>query len=217
MIELLPTQLGLHLNKLSNVQLRPVCIEAAHIYMDEEPTLRHEIGAMVGARLATIIEEMGFPVERMLFIDDYNASSQDLDIGAYRQLISEHGFASDTLVMESSLVEQADHVIALLEQQGMTEVTKQGATILKKNYKKDSTIVLKKSPDRGAIPACAALDAALYLRKYEQSGICITVLHEEWKGQQDGVKKVLQTLGANIPIFEVYYNDVGDVDVEFDY
>ena len=69
----------------------------------------------------------------------------------------------------------------------------------------------------GATSACAALDAALYIKKNEDAGICVTVLHTEWKGQQNAVKKVLSALGKDIPILEVYYTDEGEIEIEFDY
>lgn len=214
-------QLGLQswlINTVSAAKQRPVaCVEAGHIYTDETPSLSHEIGAMVGANFCTELERMGIVVQRMLFVDDYNATSNDLNLADYSSLLSKHGFAVDRTVMESTLREDAEKVIARLQASSMAELNRNGAVILKKNQKREKTIVLQKSSSTGGGPACAALDAALYLLKAREAGLCVTVLHQQWKDQQEGVKKVLKALGENVPILEVYYSDDGDIEVEFDY
>ncbi len=216
MIEQL-TQLNF-IKGLPNVGQTPtICVEAGHIYTDETPSLKHEIGAMVGAKVSSLLEEMGFSVQRMLFIDDYNAVSNDLDIGSYQSLLQGHGFAPEVTVMESSLTQNAQEIVETLEKQGLTEENRNGTVVLKKGHKREKDIVLKKSPGMGLVPSCAALDAALYLKKFETVGVCVTVLHQEWKGQQEGVKKVLNALGKSIPILEVYYTDDGDIEFDFDY
>lgn len=199
-------------------QKQVVCVEAGHIYTDETPSLTHEIGAMVGSEYCKALERIGIQVQKMLFIDDFNAKSQDLDIDSYTGILAKHGFMPDSIIMESSLFESAQDVISQLEAREMIDVNRHGAIILKKYDKKEKDIVLQKSPNMGGAPACAALDTALYLKKYEDSGICLTVLPTEWKGQQNGVKKVLKALGKKVPIIEVYYTDEGDIEVEdFDY
>jgi len=193
------------------------CVEAGHIYTDEMPSLSHEIGAIVGANVCTELEKMGIGVQRMLFVDDYNVASNDLNLTDYSNLLSQHGFTVDRTVMESTLIKDAKEVIVRLQMSSMTELSRNGAVVLKKNHKKEKEIVLKKSPGMGSVPACAALDAALYLIKAKEAGICVTVLHKEWKDQQEGVRRVLKALGENVSILEVYYSDDGEVEVVFDY
>ena len=158
------------------------------------------IGAIVGANVCIALENMGVLVQKMLFVDDYNAQSNTLDLENYQSRLSEHGFVADRLIMESSLISYAEKVIAELEQSSLTEISKYGAIILKKNNKKDKEIVLRKSPEMGAIPSCVALDTALYIKKQEEAGICVTVLISEWKSQQYAVKKVLKALRRDLPI-----------------
>lgn len=197
---------------------RPVvCVEAGHIYTDEVPTQSHETGASVGSKVSALLGEMGFDVQKMLFVDDYNAQSSDLDLGSYQDLISCHGFTPEVTVMESTLVQEAEEIVTSLQEQGLTEENRNGAVILKKSYKREKDIVLRKSPAMGFMSGCAALDAALYLRKSKTAELCVTVLHREWKDQQASVKKILKALGKEIPILEVYYNDEGDIEVDFDY
>lgn len=193
------------------------CVEAAHIYTDEQPGLEHQMSAVIGTNVSRILEEMGVDVNRMLFVDDFNADSKDLDIHEYESFITKHGFIPDVVVMETTLVEDAKEIVRVLEGLGLTEVNKNGATILKKKEKREKEVVLKKSPSLGSVPACSALDAALYIKKFEHSGVCVTVLHERWKNQQDSVKRVITALGMEIPVLDVYYSDTGDVSVDFDY
>ena len=218
MIELLQSQLGLIQSINVGKQRSIAWVEAGHIYADEIPSLSHEVGAIVGAKVSIALENMGILVKKMLFIDDYNAQSNTLDLENNQSLLSEHGFVADRLIMESSLVSDAEKVIAELEQGSLTEINKHGAVILKKNHKKDKEVVLRKSPEMGTTPACVALDTALYIKKQEEeAGICVTVLHSEWKSQQNAVKKVLKALGKDLPILEVYYTDEGDIEIDFEY
>lgn len=218
MIQRLETQLHFVPDRIAKMQDPVACVEAGHIYTDEIPSRRHEIGAIVGKNVSSVLEGMGIRVQRMLFVDDYNAQSQDLDISGYKSSISRHGFVPDQLIFESSLTKEAEKVIAALEEQNLTQADRNGTIILKKDRKGEQTVVLRKSPKKGATPACAALDAALYLKKSAQADMCVTVLHSEWKDQQDKVKKVLKALGKdNTPILEVYYTDDGEIEVDFDY
>lgn len=217
MIEQLTKHYNL-ISEMSKQRQRPVvCVEAGHIYTDEVPALKHEVGAIVGSKISKLLEGMGVQVQRMLFVDDYNVEHNSLDLDAYQSMLSKHGFTPDRLIMESLLLGDAEDVISALEQKSLTEKNKKGAVILKKNCKKENDIVLRKSPERGALPACAAIDTALYLKKHETAGICVTVLPVEWRGQQDGVRKVLYALGKDLPILEVYYSDDGEIEIEFDY
>jgi|SRR3989344_3949917 len=207
-----------HIQSLVSGMERPaVIVEAAHIYTDEEPTIKHAMGAEIGGKVASFFTQMGIDVQRMLFVDDFNAHNQDLDLPSYQRMISERGFSPDLLVMESTLEEEADSIVRSLQDNGHTEINKHGAVILKKPYKRAKEIVLKKSPGRGETAACAALDAALYIRKNERAGISVTILHEEWREQQEDVRRVLEALGVDIPVLEIYYDDEGEVEVEFDF
>lgn len=217
MIEKLQTQLNFIPALTSDKQKPVVCVEAGHIYTDESPTIRHEIGAIVGKNVSNILEGLGVQVQRMLFVDDYHPTTHSLDLDSYQKLLAERGFVADKVVMESSLNDAAEDVITLLQDKSLIDVKKNGAIILKKTHKKEKDIVLRKSPEMGGAPACAALDTALYLKKSESTGVCVTILHDEWKEQQSGVKKVLKALGKDIPILEVYYSDYGDIEVDFDY
>jgi len=198
-------------------QNRLVCVEAGHIYTDETPNELHEVGARVGANVCTVLENMGIKIQKMLFIDDYNAESHDLNIGDYQELLSKCGFSADKLVMESSLENDAIQIIDDLEKIFLIEENKNGSLILKKGHKREKEIVLRKSPSMGATPACVALDTALYLKKYEEAGLCVTILHSIWKDQQKGVQKVLKALGKELPILSIFYSEEGEIEVDFDF
>lgn len=217
MIEILQANLQAITGVYADKQRPKVCVEAAHIYTDEVPGFKHQLGAVIGANVCRILGGMGVDVQRMLFVDDFNAVSNDLSLSEYGEFIGEHGFTPDIVVMESTLVDDANRLIGQLEEAGLTERNRNGATVLKKNNKRDKDIVLVKSPIMGSIPACNALDAALYLRKFETAGVCVTILDKQWQDQQNSVKKVLKALGKDIPILEVYYLENGEIEVDFDY
>lgn len=217
MKEILQTNLQIILNASVDKHRPKFCVEAAHVYTDEVPGIKHQLGAVIGANVCQILQEMGVDVQRMLFVDDFNALSNDLSLEDYEGFIAKHGFAPDLVVMESTLINSANKLIEQLEESGLTEKNKNGATVLKKGNKKEKDIVLRKSPVMGSVPACNALDAALYLKKHEAAGVCVTILDKQWQDQQTSVKKVLKALGKEIPILEVYYSESGDLEVDFDY
>lgn len=70
---------------------RSVCVEAGHIYMDEEPNEAHGRLASVGAEISKRINQKGCKVSKILFVDNYNPSPNDfcLDLQKYIKHLSD--------------------------------------------------------------------------------------------------------------------------------
>jgi hypothetical protein len=189
------------------------CVEAAHIYSDESPDVTHELAAKVGASTCLALANLGVEVSGLLFVDDYNPSSFDLDLEKYMGMLNAQGFPVSKVVMESSLQNYACCLVDELEANGMTKRKKDGKVYLLGG----SQILLKKSDLLGNKPACDVLDAAFYINKSEEAGLCVTVLPFDYREQQEKVKELLKILGYEISILNVYFNQEGEVDLDFNY
>lgn len=186
-----------------------VVIEAGHIYTDERPGLTHQIAAEIGGSLIRVLKVAGVVPVGMLFVDDYNPLSGDLNIKDYLEVLREHGFNPDRVVMESSMRDPAERLITELSVRELTKVKKDGKVLVKG----EDTILLRKSRILGNGPACDALDAALYIQKRKEADVCLTVLPESYRDQQLRVKKVLALLGEQVPIINIFYNEERAVDL----
>lgn len=175
-----------------------ICVEAAHIYMDEKPDESHKISAQIGAELMARLKEDGHMVTKQLFIDDYNPNPANfvLDVDSYLELIGSYGFSPDILTFESSLEMPANNLLAkiitqnnLVRHQQKVYLEKKKACLVNNNR-----------------PTCNLLDAALYIAKLSMFEMAITVLPKSLKGQQKKVQKILKILGYyKIPIFNIYH------------
>jgi len=175
-----------------------ICVEAAHIYMDEKPNKSHRISAQIGADISTQLKKDGYIVIKQLFIDDYNPVAKNfiLDIDNYLELISSWGFSPDIITFEKLLESPANNLLA--------KITTQNNLIYheKKVYleKKKACLVDNNRP------TCNLLDTALYIAKLSMFEMVITILPKIFKGQQKKVQKILKILGySSIPIFNIYY------------
>lgn len=62
---------------LSKAKIKTVCLEAGHIYVDEQPHEGHRNNLCAGAHLKKFLEQEGFNVVTTLFVDDYNPDHQN--------------------------------------------------------------------------------------------------------------------------------------------
>lgn len=189
---------------LKKNQPRSVCVEAAHIYMDEDPETTHDFAAQIGARIATEVEKHGSIVARQLFIDNFNPSPEKfkLNVDEYILRLREKGFDPQMVTFESALALPAQNILHALN--GRTYRHEEDVFLTEKKVKLISC-------DR---PTCSLLDATLYVAKLSMFELTITVLPHEFKEQQKKVMRVLGALGyARLPIVNVFYDKEGRANV----
>lgn len=198
-------------------------VEAAHIYTDEVPDIGHLVGAYIGMQAANILKSYGIGVHRTLFIDNFHPNAHTLDIAKYIGLIEEHGFKPDRIVMESDLEREAlTRVIDPLKSANLSAMNKHGALVLPPP-KRGREVVLVTSPEKGSKVSCAALDAALYLKKADGAHVCVTILDAKWKREQINTRRVLRNLGllgVSIPqVIDIYHSirpESGQIELQID-
>lgn len=192
---------------LSKKRVKKICIEAGHIYVDEEPNGQHHQSLRIGAVFAEILGRHLPNVKKMLFVDDYNPKTSCLDIGKYVETAAELGFRPDILVWESSLCRDAKHITDRLLKDGAAHLDGQGHVCTRKQ-----NIRLKYATGKFT---CSALDAALYLHKLDKHDFAITILPDgsahEYRKQQRNVRRLLRILGrTEVPIANVYFDIDGN-------
>lgn len=195
------------LERLDRLRPRTICVEAAHIYINETPNEEHFFCAQLGAQLANALSQNGFKPTRMLFVDDYHPRIDQVafSLKTYIEKLTDEGFPPDEVVMESTLVKPA---FCLMRSLPGERVKKNGRLYLRKPN-------LALMDDDGTI-SCNLLDATLYLDKFRNFHYSITVLPESYKGQQRNVKKLLQVFGqTDFPAANVYYSQDKVVKVNF--
>lgn len=189
---------------LKKNQPRSVCVEAAHIYMDEDPGATHDSAAQIGARIATEVEKHGSIVARQLFIDNFNPNPEEfkLNIDEYISRLRKSGFDPKIVTFESTLALPARNILHALN--GLTYRHEKDVFLTEKRIKLISC-------DR---PTCSLLDATLYVAKLSMFDLIITVLPHEFREQQKKVMRVLGALGyTRLPIVNVFYDKEGRTDV----
>jgi len=191
---------------LRKKRARQVCIEAGHIYVNEEPGESHVSSLKAGGELSRELQVAQISHRRCLFVDDFNPDTNILDLDNYLSLATESGFKPDKVFMESSLQEEAWGLLRELD--GQENVRYKGS----ERYTKKHNVRLINSQSR---PTCCLLDAAFYKRRLECFDYAITVLPGDschgYKNQQKGVRQILRLLGnRKLPIIVVYYYENGE-------
>lgn len=194
-------------------------VEAGHIYAGLQPEATEVMGLEIGSHVKSVLSELGMSVSTMLFVDDYNRTG-DID-STIKSTISygdELGFSPGEIVLEKDLVQKAEELIVKLSGTGATVIRKSRIRFLvgrSKDGRYDYYIDLKVGPKY----TCEVLDAALYLEKAEKTnnGLLVTVLPDGYKQQQKKTKDLVRAAGCNAPILNVYYNNAGKIEVDFDY
>lgn len=172
-------------------KLQSVCIEAAHIYMNEKPNESHDLAAQIAGEISKHLKLQGCKVSNNLFIDDYHPKPEEftLCIKDYLSRLATHEFAPDIITYESALKIPAHNLAKTLDLK--KEVTHSGEkTVL--NHKK---ILLLSSGS----PTCNLLDAAFYVAKLSIFEVAITVLPVRYEEHQAKVRKILRKLGYGRP------------------
>jgi hypothetical protein len=183
-----------------------VCVEAGHIYVDETPNGQHHLGLKLGGMFAEIIGKTIPSVIKMLFVDDYNPSVSTLDFSKYLELAESLGFKPDTIIWESSLVDDAHRFVEKLSSADATVVCPEGHT-----HTRHQNIRLRYVDDR---LACCSLDAALYARRFLEYDFNLTILPGEsaceYKKQQKNVRRLLRLAGIeNLPMANIFFYQDG--------
>ena len=194
----------LHIEFPSQGKELTVIVEAAHIYTNETPGEDHQLSAQVGSTMSNLLGLLGYPMQRWLFIDNYNPHFQEkpivLDEGEYCKQLQAWGFFPDHVVYEQDLVPAAKDVLAHLVAQGHAyKHPLTGNFLLQKGN------INLYEPKRDHVK-CALLDACLYLEKVKQSGCSITILEEQYVPQQKATMTILKKLGIDTSLLvPVYY------------
>jgi len=185
------------LDLLKERQLRSVCVEAAHIYMNEDPNETHDFTAKIGADIANAIEKHGGVVSRHLFIDNFNPGPESfkLDVNKYISRLNGNNFSPQVVTFETDLELPAKNILYALN--GKIDRFGEDVFLKEKGVKLIS----------GGRPTCNLLDASLYVAKLSMFQLAITVLPLSWKNQQNKVRRILNELGyVRLPIINVFVN-----------
>ncbi len=223
--------MSLLIETLSDLPFQSAIIEAGHFYADKgmspmgDSDVRH---AMMGIDLVSeVLRNIGGKQARLWwFIDEmhqndhFDRMTQDglFSSPLYEEMKRRWTLPPDNIVFESEpeLQQEALNLVDKIPGEWLINMRK-GISLVREgmpNYilcKKDSR---KKFCD----PSCSLLDAALYVRKSEfteENGVCITILPEEYRSQQDTTKLILKRTGYNIPILNVYFNKTREVSLDF--
>lgn len=174
-----------------------ICVEAAHIYLDETPNGQHSESARIGAEIAQKLSGNGVLVTNQLFVDDFHPAKKTLDLKKYMDSLVKIGFTPDLLTFEKKMELPAKNLLAILN--GIAQ-RKNGNCYLASSS--NNILIMKEDA-----PTCSLLDAALYVAKISMFDLAITVLPKMYKGQQKKVFHILRALGyENPPIINVYFN-----------
>jgi hypothetical protein len=179
-----------------------IIIEAGHIYADQNPGEEEIQGAKIGASLSLLFKQAGFEVSNMLFVDNYNASQNTLDIDSYVNFLKSLGFNPDKILYEADFQSDAQDIINHLEKQGVIYEDNGIIKLQKKKIHLYDTAKDKYS--------CALLDAALYIAKQDSSDSSVTVLPLDYKSQQKNTMKILQALGVDTSSLKQKYFQTPD-------
>lgn len=191
---------------LKKNQPKSVCVEAAHIYMNEDPNETHEFAARIGANIADEIGKYGSIVARHLFIDNFNPSPESftLNVDEYILRLRKNGFDPQVVTFEAALELSAQNILYTLN--GKTHRHEGDIFLSEKKIKLVSC----------GRPTCNLLDASLYVAKLSMFELAITILPLTFKNQQKKVMHILNALGYNrIPIINVFYGEDNKINLAF--
>lgn len=212
---------------LRNIDPANVLLEMGHVYLSPDYLGRDEStfvtdeemqGVQIGLALMDELCREGFPVQSILFVDDFHGfvdaegfdDNPDLEnkLRDILDVFAEMGFQPDKVISEAGMTTSAWYLYSLLKQNGSVNG---GAKQLSEMYGKASLKNGTKDEER---PSCSLIDAALYLTKVgpTNGNHAITVIHQKYKPQQLEVKQILLAYGMVHPnVSVVYYDDSGEV------
>ncbi len=175
-------------------------IEAGHFYANQSLTQEQLSGIDVGKTMIKKLNELGFQTIPCILIDNYNA----VDTKSESNLVEIQGYDyNPKLVLWEK--DAVPYSISLLESLKQNDKTKEKKGNM---YLKEGFSILQNKDGKYS---CALLDAGLYVMKFDlYSGICVTVLPESYKSQQETTKRILKGTGQEIPIINIYYKEDGE-------
>lgn len=192
----------------STIAQKAAVVEAGHFYANDQITEEELHGLNIGTEVSKKLQDMGLVVIPCLLVDNYNAP----DIYSDKNLsqLKQEGYPTDWVFWEREVTPDAKELLVKLSETNKIK-SKRGNTYLKEGF---SLLV----DDKGKY-SCTILDAGLYINKfYLSNGICVTVLPEKFKPQQETTKRILKAAGYTIPILNIYYgNDSEKVSFDFSY
>lgn len=191
-----------------------ISLEVASIYMDQKFSNEQEIGLAIGVELQKRIPASA-KLEKVLFADEYNAQ-KILNLEEYVNTISKKGFAPDTILLESEMVDKAKEILKNLDEKGLIKRTiKNGVEEIRFTDKETNQVyLLSKETVAGKECkfSCSLLDAAAYTKKLDKADVTVTVLPYSYEGQQFKTKQILKAEGYDLTrIINVYFDEKADV------
>lgn len=190
-----------------------ICLEAGHIYVDEQPTDDcHYQAVTLAVELQGRLILDGLKPVPILFIDDYNPKKTTLCQRQYLSAIRSQGYDPVEVVMESQMVEGASKIIETLTEQG--QVHERDGMLLTNKHR----LCLRKKDGK---LSCSALDAALYQYRFAKwPPLSITVLpgdsDRRYQDQQRNTRRLLRLLGwETLPMANVYFRQNGELTFSF--
>jgi hypothetical protein len=191
-----------------DISYKSAIVEAGHFYANNPITTEELYGLDIGGQVTQKLQDIGLIIIPCILVDNYNAP----DIYSQQNLsqLAESGYNTDWVFWEREVVPDAEELLEKLASGNKTK-SKKGKTYLKEGF---SLLV----DDKGTY-SCSLLDAGLYVNKYYLSGgMCLTILPETFKPQQETTKRILKAAEYNIPIMNIYYGkDPEKVTVDFSF
>jgi len=198
-----------------------VLVEAAHVYGYQTLEEMHLHGAQIGAKVVSLVNDLGLAAKAMLFVDDYNWHQQPSPKSyiqnpeTFHNAYLEKGFKIDTFAHEAILAAQAEAWVTSYIAEGIFKVNKKGVFL---PLGHDGILwIVKKNHLNEAKFTCEALDALCYINKSKLADLLITVLPVHYTKQQDRTKLLLKKLGYRLPILNIYFEENGDLNLDFEY
>ncbi len=184
------------------LQLKKAVVECGHFYTGKPFDEGQEFGVGIGLNIAQQLEVAGLTVEKWLFVDDFHgaATEYSAEIGQ----LANWSFEPNKIVSEAEQTGLALVLHDLLRLRGVIEPGQidlpwwQGGVRLIYNHSQYTN------------PSCELIDASLYIEKLgpNKDRLCVTVLPDFYKEQQEKTRKILRAYGLFKPLIMVIYFDV---------
>ena len=192
-----------------------VIIEASHIYLNKQFSNEQKIGANLASELEKSLPSSA-KVENMLFVDDYNVEQTTLDLPSYISTISKEGFAPQTIIRESEMIDQAKEIVKTLDEKGLIKerTLQDGTDVIEFIDKENNKLVRLTQEERNGEEckySCSLLDTVAYTKKFEKADVAVTVLPKSYEEQQIKTKQILKALGYDPSrVVNIYFDEKAD-------
>jgi hypothetical protein len=161
-----------------------VTIEFGHIYTDETFTESHAKTLQAGSIMSSLMQDKGYEVSRILFVDNYNPeSSTDFCLQDYLEFASDQAAFFDFVVYESDMQQIAQSLIEYFKAESLAVSEND------QKLKLGSGSMLLTKPNKYA---CSLLDASFALLRMQTfNASALNVLDAHYKPQQRNVRAIL--------------------------